>query len=172
LNLEVEPAVASMKLFLDGTDVSGIIREEQVGEAASQFSTRPEVRAALLDLQRSVGAKGRVVAEGRDMGTVVFPNADVKFFLTAQLDERSRRRYQELLAKGEKPVLDEVRSEMSLRDQRDESRAESPLTRAPDAMILDTTSLDRRDVLERMIEHIELKLKGIFTGEPDATDRA
>ena len=161
LNLVAEPAIASMRLFLDGTDVGGLIRQEQVGEAASRFSARPEVRRALLDLQRSVGAQGRVVAEGRDMGTVVFPHADVKFFLTAELEERSARRYRELVHKGEKPTLVEVRSEMSVRDRRDESRSDSPLTRAPDAMVLDTTGLDPNDVLRRMIEHVARKLPGI-----------
>lgn len=161
LNLVVEPAIASMRLFLNGADVGRIIRQEQVGEAASRFSARPEVRRALLDLQRSVAAQGRVVAEGRDMGTVVFPHADVKFFLTAKLEERSARRYRELVRKGEKPELAEVRSEMSVRDHRDESRAESPLTRARDAMVLDTTDLDPDDVLQRMMEHVAEKLPGI-----------
>ncbi|MEJ2716699.1 MAG: (d)CMP kinase, partial [Deltaproteobacteria bacterium] len=161
LNLVVEPAIASMKLFLDGADVGRIIRQEQVGEAASRFSARPEVRRALLDLQRSIGAKGRVVAEGRDMGTVVFPHADVKFFLTADLEERSARRYRELVREGAKPRVAEVRSEMSIRDRRDESRAESPLTRASDALVLDTTDHDPDEVLRRMIAHVAEKLPDI-----------
>ena len=86
-----------MRLFLDGKEVTHLIRDEQIGVAASKFSARPEIRKALLEPQRSAASKCSLVAEGRDMGTVVFPHAAVKFFVTADLEERSRRRYLELL---------------------------------------------------------------------------
>jgi cytidylate kinase len=96
LDLRVEPGVGSMRVFLGDEDVSGVIRDESVSRAASIFSTRPEVRRRLLDLQRRIAEGGGVVAEGRDMGTVVFPDADLKLFITAPLDERARRRFDEL----------------------------------------------------------------------------
>jgi cytidylate kinase len=158
MDLNVETAVGSMKIFLGAEDISGLLRDEKVGEAASAFSAKPEVRCALLDLQRVIGRKGRVVAEGRDMGTVVFPDAEVKFFITAALDERSRRRFKELVERGEDADWSEVRGEMNLRDHRDESRTAAPLTRAHDAVVVDTTGLSVSEVLERMIAHIANKL--------------
>jgi len=158
IDLRIEPDVASMKLFLGGEDVGEAIRDERIGQAASKFSARREVRRALLGLQRSVGARGNVVVEGRDMGSVVFPNAEVKFFITADPEERARRRYEELLEKNGRPRLSEVRSEMRARDVRDESRAEAPLVQAPDAVVVDTTSLTPDEVLQRMMDTIMERL--------------
>jgi cytidylate kinase len=158
LNLTIEPGVASMNLFLGKEDVTRIIREEQIGIAASKFSAKPEVRAALLGLQRSAGDRWDLVAEGRDMGTVVFPDAWVKFFLTASLQERSKRRFRELAARGESPEFDEVLEEMRARDHRDETRNEAPLKKAPDALEIDTTELILEDVLAVMLAHVESRM--------------
>ena len=155
MDLRIEPHVASMRLYLSGEDVTDFIREERIGLAASKFSTLKQVRKRLLELQRSLGEEWNLVAEGRDMGTVVFPQAHVKFFLTADLDERARRRHQELVERGEAADQPQVRREMEARDRRDETRAESPLVRAPDATHIDTTVLTPEQVLQTMVERVE-----------------
>lgn len=165
VNLKVEPEVASMRLFLGEEEVSQIIRSERIGDAASKFSAKPEVRRALLTIQRCAASRGRVVAEGRDMGTVVFPDAEVKFFLVADLAERSRRRHLEVLAGSGTVVLSKVRSEMQARDRRDESREQAPLVKARDALIIDTTGLDPTQVLHRMEGHIARLLPTIAISE-------
>ncbi|MCX5862449.1 MAG: (d)CMP kinase [Desulfomonile sp.] len=157
LDLRIEFLVGSMKVHLGGEDVTDIIREQRIGTVASQFSAQIEVRRALLDLQRSASSKWNLVAEGRDMGTVVFPDAKVKFFLTADLEERSRRRYLELVNKGEQTQLSLVKREIHSRDQRDESRQESPLVRPDDAIPIDTTLMDPEEVLECMMSHVAIK---------------
>ncbi len=158
LDVRIEPHVAGMKLFLDGEDVSQTIRQEKTGNLASRFSTKPEVRKALLGMQRSLGERMNLVAEGRDMGTVVFPHAPVKFFMTADLDLRSQRRYAELVESGHEVRLVDVLEEMRARDDRDVSRKEAPLVRASDAMVVDTTNLSPQQVLEIMMKHIENRL--------------
>jgi len=155
LHVRIEPELADMRVFLDHEDVSSLIREEQIGNLASRFSVRPEVRRALLELQRSVGASANLVAEGRDMGTVVFPHAQVKFFLTADPEQRAQRRYQELLERGQVVAWQEVRDEMRARDQRDESRKEAPLFPAADAVVVDTTGVSPDLVLQSMLDHIK-----------------
>jgi CMP/dCMP kinase len=151
LDLRVEPGIAHIRLFLGDDDVSEIIREESIGVSASKFSTNPDVRKALLGLQRSFACRWNIVAEGRDMGTVVFPNAKVKFFLTADLNERAGRRYKELLERGEIVDLAVVRNEMRSRDYRDELRKEAPLVPASDAVIIDTTGLSPVQALALML---------------------
>jgi len=158
LDLRIEPKIASMRLFLGEEEVTSMIRDEWLGVQASRFSTKPEVRRALLGLQRATGSKWNLVAEGRDMGTVVFPDAQVKFFVTADLGERAKRRHLELLERGDSPPLDMVKDEMRARDHRDESRQESPLCKASDAITIDTTNLTPQQVVKRMMEHIETKI--------------
>jgi cytidylate kinase len=158
LDLRVEPGVGSMRLFLGEEEVTAMVRDEWLGEQASRFSTKPEVRRALLGLQRATGLKWDLVAEGRDMGTVVFPNAQVKFFVTADLSERSKRRHLEIVEMGDSTPLDKVREEMSARDARDESRKVSPLVKAEDAITIDTTNLNPQQVLGRMLGYIEMKI--------------
>lgn len=159
-DLAVEPGVASMRLFLGNEEITEAIREERIGLAASVFSARPEVRKALIGVQRSAGLKWNLVAEGRDMGTVVFPGAAVKFFLTADLDERAKRRFMELLNRGDKAELVCVQSEMDARDRRDRSRKEAPLIKAADAMCINSTELNPEQVLDRMLKLIREKLVG------------
>jgi cytidylate kinase len=158
LDVRMEPDAGAMKLFLGAEDVTHLIRDEHIGAAASVFSTRPRVRKALLGLQRSARDRWNLVAEGRDMGTVVFPDAAVKFFVTADLTVRSERRYQELLARGENVGPSEVLAEMRARDHRDESREASPLVKAPDAILIDTTNLEREAVVDQMMSCIDRTL--------------
>jgi cytidylate kinase len=137
-------------LAVDGTDVSAEIRRAEAGELASRVSTRPVVRERLVALQRALGAEGGVVMEGRDIGTVVFPNAEVKLYLTADPAERARRRAVELRGRGES--VDEVAlaREIAARDERDSARSHSPLRPAADALRLDTTGLTLEQVVARM----------------------
>ena len=138
------------RVLVDGDDVTDEIRRPEISEGASQVSAFNEVRDGLLALQRRIGASGRVVAEGRDMGTVVFPEARAKFFLTAPIEERARRRAMELAASGRPQDFDLVLAEMRLRDQRDSTRAIAPLRRADDAIEIDTASLTPEEVVVRM----------------------
>jgi CMP/dCMP kinase len=165
-NLTIEPKVACMTLWLDKQDVTQMIREERIGIAASKFSTKPEIRRALLEVQRSAGNSWNLVAEGRDMGTVVFPFAKVKFFLTASLEERSRRRFRELVGRGENPELERVIEEMRARDYRDETRSEAPLIKASDAIVIDTSNLDQEKVLTLMLERVKGKISGVLPRGP------
>ena len=128
-------------VFLCGEDVSGEIRTPQVSMAASAVSAIPEVRRFLFDLQLSLAEKNNVLMDGRDIGSVVFPDADVKFFLTASSEVRAERRYRELLAKGETVTFDEVRANVEKRDYIDEHRAVSPLRKVPDAVEIDNGNL-------------------------------
>jgi cytidylate kinase len=134
------------RVYLAGDEVTTAIRTPRISEGSSRVSAHPEVRAALLDLQRRLGAAGGVVVEGRDVGTVVFPSADAKFFLTASPEVRARRRFAELVAAG--GTVDEAGTlaEMQARDRRDETRQTAPLRQAPDALLVDSSDRDLGDV--------------------------
>lgn len=143
-----------LQIFLDKRDVSTEIRTNEVGQAASIVSTISEVRKILVEHQRTLGerAANGCVLDGRDIGTVVFPNADAKFFLTAKPEARARRRYEEDLEKGRaKASYEETLAEINLRDKRDVTRADSPLTIAEDAVVIDTSELDLTEVFEQMM---------------------
>ncbi len=140
-----------MRILVSGRDVSESIRTPAVSMAASQVSAVPEVRAALLGLQRQLGGHGRSILEGRDIGTVVFPHADVKFFLTATPEERAKRRLAELeIAGSDSPSFEEVKQQILARDHADSTRAIAPLRRAPDAIEVDTSTLTLDEVVSRM----------------------
>jgi len=143
------------KISVDGRDVSGEIRTPEMGMMASAVSRSASVRARLLTLQRELGKSGGVVMDGRDIGTVVFPDADVKFFLDANADERGLRRYRELKAKGADVDPERIIREIRDRDRQDSGRSLAPLRRADDALLIDSTSLDINEVLERMLSEIE-----------------
>jgi cytidylate kinase len=143
------------RFYVDGHDVSSEIRTPEMGLMASAVSKSPAVRARLLTLQRELGRNGGVVMDGRDIGTVVFPDADVKFFLDAGQEERGRRRYLELKAKGMDVDLARITQEITERDRQDSMRSLAPLRRADDAVPIDSTSLDIGGVLERMLSEIE-----------------
>ena len=129
-------------MYLDGEDVSAEIRTPKISLFASDVSAYPEVRAYLMEMQRSLARENDVVMDGRDIGTVVLPNAGLKIFLTASPEARARRRFDELRAKGQDVALEEVLQNLQQRDENDSRRAAAPLKAADDAMLLDTTSLD------------------------------
>jgi cytidylate kinase len=148
LEIAFEPAPDGQRVRVDGLDVTEAIRAPQISEGASVVSAYPEVREALVALQRRMAGDDWVVMEGRDIGTVVFPDAAVKIYLEASLDERARRRHRELLERGEAVRYEEVREAMRARDQRDATRAHSPLRPAPDALIIDSTALSVEQVVD------------------------
>lgn len=139
-----------IRVLVEGADVTQEIRAAEISEGASQVSAHPEVRAALLDVQRRVAAVSSVVAEGRDIGTVVFPAAQAKFFLVAKPETRARRRTLELETAGRRAVFEEVLAEMLSRDARDSGRAVAPLRRAEDAIEIDSSDAAPDEVIERM----------------------
>ena len=142
----------NQRLILNGKDVTEKIREPEVGWIASKVSMKRPVREALVDLQRKIGAGGKIVAEGRDTGTVVFPDAEYKFFLSAQLGERARRRYREFAVKGVAINRGEVEKEMIRRDEQDSSREFAPLRPAPDALFIDSTKLNPEEVVAAILQ--------------------
>jgi CMP/dCMP kinase len=142
----------AMQVWLDGAEVSREIRAPEVTEAASQVSVVPGVRQAMVRQQRRWGEQGGVVMEGRDIGTVVFPDADVKLFLDASAGERARRRTEELASQGLEVSADTVQQELAARDARDINRQASPLVRARDAVLLETDGLSPEAVVERIVE--------------------
>lgn len=144
-------------IFMDGRNVSTLIRTPDMSMAASKISAHSEVRAALLDLQRQMGNAGGVVLEGRDIGTVVFPNADVKFYLTATVDSRARRRMVELEEKGIYLDFEEVKKQVVERDRGDMERKVAPLRKADDAVEVDTTQMTVEQVVERLVSIVQKK---------------
>ena len=136
---------------LNGEDVESHIRTLEVGELASQISTIKEVRAFLVAQQQAMGEKKGIVMDGRDIGTVVFPQAELKLFLTASPEVRAKRRFLELQAKGENPNLEEVLRATNERDYRDTHRAESPLRQAEDAIVVDNSEMTREEQMEHII---------------------
>ncbi len=145
----------SNRVWLGEQDVTLRLRDPAVGEAASRVAALPSVRAALLGLQRELGAEGRVVLDGRDIGTVVFPDAEVKVFLTASPEERARRRMEELRARGIEADPAEVLEGIVRRDRQDSGRDVAPLRAAEDAITLDSTKLSVEEVVERIVPLVE-----------------
>lgn len=142
------------KVFLNGSDVSDEIRTPEAGHYASVFSAREPVREFLLDIQRDAALKSDLVAEGRDMTTVVFPDAFIKIYLDASAEERARRRTLELLAKGFAVDEDRIRQEIRERDERDSTRAIAPLRRADDALHIDSSGCGKEEVLRKALDII------------------
>lgn len=145
---------SGVRIYLDDKDVTHAIRTPEIGMLASKLSAQPSVRKALLAIQRELGANGGIVADGRDMGTVVFPGADFKFYLDADDSERSKRRYLELLQKNVETNLGDVHEEMAKRDKQDMERTTAPLKPAEDAFIIDTTKMNIQEVVEKMFSII------------------
>jgi cytidylate kinase len=146
----LEPGEADNLVLLDGEDVTGLLRNQIVTDAASRVSVFPAIRAWMVRLQQQLGAKGGVVMEGRDIGTVVFPHAEVKIFLDAAPEVRGLRRYDQLGQSGRAPEIrpEEVIRDLRARDQRDRNRADSPLRAAPDAVILDSTDMTLEEAVQ------------------------
>ncbi len=143
------------RAFLNGEDVSETIRTPEMAMVASRVSAEPEVRTKLSDMQRVMGSKGAIVAEGRDMGTVVFPDAKYKFFLDATPEERALRRQKQLLEKGQKVEYEEILSQIRKRDLDDSSRSLAPLKPAADAIVIDSSEMSIEEVVSFMLAVIE-----------------
>lgn len=168
--LDDEPALAALardlpvrfageRVLLGGRDVSAEIRSEACGERASRVAALPAVRTALVGLQRGFRRPPGLVADGRDMGTVIFPDAELKVFLTASAEERAMRRYKQLKEKGFDVNLRDLSAEVAARDRRDAERAVAPLRPAPDAYVLDSTELNIDQVVEAVLD--ELQRRGL-----------
>jgi len=157
--IDLQEITGRVIVSLDGQDVAADIRTPEVSQMASKASALGVVRARLLDLQRAIGRRGSLVAEGRDIGTVIFPNADVKIFLDASTQERGRRRYQELRAAGRAVELDETVREMAERDKRDSERDLAPLRQASDAVHIDSSSHDAEQVAAMVLELVKKKAR-------------
>jgi len=149
-----------LRVFVDGTEVTRDLRRDAMSTGASRVSRHPEVRAALLDLQRKLAAQGGVVMDGRDIGTVVLPDAELKVYLDADLEERARRRHEELVRRGEAVSYTRVREALAARDRRDQERAVAPLRPADDAVRLDTTAMTIPAAVQAVLELVDQRLHG------------
>ncbi len=148
--IKLVPNASGIRVYLDGEDVSDLIRTPEIDRIISQVSRVKAVRERMVTLQRKIGMSGGIVAEGRDIGTVVFPNADVKIFLVASPRERARRRLKELQARGVTISLEEVLADIQRRDKLDSTREVSPLKKAADAIEVDTTNLSIEEQVEKI----------------------
>ena len=160
----------TQQVILNGEDVSGQIRTEEVGNMASATSAIPAVRAHLLELQRNLAASANVIMDGRDIGTCILPDADVKIFLTASTSVRAMRRYRELQEKGMMCNLEEIEQDIIARDARDMNRETAPLKQAEDAMLLDSSDMTREQVVQAILE--AAFSRGLAPGSQKASDHA
>ena len=151
LELGITLENGTQRVYVNGEDVSDAIRTPEMSRAASDVSALPSVRAFLLDRQRALAASESVIMDGRDIGTVILPDADVKIFITAKPEIRAKRRYDELKAKGSDVTFEEVLNDLNQRDYNDSHRAEAPLRQAEDAVLLDTSELDFEQSVEAVI---------------------
>ncbi|MBE6543908.1 MAG: (d)CMP kinase [Ruminococcaceae bacterium] len=158
LKLGLEFSEEGQYVTLDGENVNGLIRTTQISEYASDVSKIPEVRAFLLDTQRNIAKEKSVIMDGRDIGTVILPDANVKIFLTARDEVRAQRRYDELIAKGIKTTYEQELNSIVSRDNNDRNRATAPAVPAEDAIILDNSDLDREGTLAAAIKIIDEKI--------------
>ncbi len=158
ISFEMNPDGGSPTVRLEGEDVSDLIRSEEIGKLASLVAALPEVRQALLQRQRVFAREPGLVADGRDMGTVVFAQAQAKIYLTASADERAKRRYNQLISKEESDSLPALIEKVKARDERDRKREVSPLRPAEDAIVIDTTGLTVQAVLAKVRQHVDLRL--------------
>ena len=146
------------KMYLNGEDVTDAIRTPEVSTAASQISAIPGVRDFLMDMQRDLAKQGNVIMDGRDIGTVVLPDADVKIFLTASAEDRARRRFEELAARGSGTDYETVLADIRERDHRDSTRSAAPLRQAEDALLVDTTGNSMEESFEVLLQTVREKL--------------
>lgn len=153
--IELHQRPDGMRVILDGHDVTDSIREHAISALASTISAQPLVRQCLVELQQKMGRSGGAVLEGRDIGTVVFPDAHVKFFLDASAQERARRRHRELADRGELVEYEQVLEDVLNRDRNDSRRTVAPLRRADDAILVDTTRIDQDAVVDLMVDTIK-----------------
>lgn len=158
LNIQFIPQNGEVNILLAGMNVSHLIRTQEVADAASKIAVFPEVRSALLQLQQDFAKNDGLIADGRDMGTVVFPNAQVKLFLDASAEERAKRRYKQLQNKGINGNFEQILAEIKERDFRDRNREVAPLKPADDALLLDSTTLSIGEVIDRALAYIQEKV--------------
>ena len=159
LRFQFDPTYGKGILFLNGENVENEIRTIEISNVVSSIATIKEVRTHLVELQRRWGADGGVVMDGRDIGSVVFPHAELKLFITAEVDIRAQRRYDELKAKGDDVTLQEVKDNLKKRDEMDTSRAESPLIQTADAIVLDNSYLTPDEQLNKALDLVKKALK-------------
>lgn len=159
IDLKIVYENSVQKVLLDGEDVTEKIRTPDVTVGSSNVAVNAAVREKMVELQREIAEKNSVIMDGRDIGTHVLPDADVKIFLTASIEDRTRRRYEELKAKGTlKQTFEELRKEMEYRDKNDSTRAHSPLKKADDAVLVDTTGLSVEESAEKILDIIRSRL--------------
>jgi len=147
-------SISGIRVFVDGRDVSQAIRTPEVTNKTRFIARAPRVRAVMVSLQQEIGSRHNVVIEGRDIGTVVFPDAAYKFYLDAAVEERAQRRYKEFLEEGKEISLEQVIDDVRRRDESDFSRPVGPLRKAPDAIMIDSTAMTIEQVVAEMAEHI------------------
>ena len=155
IKLAIRLVDGAQHIYLNGEDVSDAIRAENIGMAASAVSAHPPVRAFLLDTQRGLAADQNILMDGRDIGTVVFPHAQLKIFLTASVEERARRRYKEMVEKGQQVELAQLQEDIAARDKQDSERAISPLRQAEDALLLDTSDMSIAQVTDKILQLVQ-----------------
>lgn len=158
INIDIRHDGVEQHIFLDGEDVSDLIRTPEISIAASNVSKIPAVRLALVDMQRSLAKNHDVVMDGRDISSFVLPDAEIKIFLTASVDARAKRRYDELCQKGEKVTFEEVRDDMVFRDNNDSTREFAPLKIVDGAKVIDTSELTLEESIEAVIDYIRKSL--------------
>ncbi|WP_379964245.1 (d)CMP kinase [Epilithonimonas sp. UC225_85] len=155
INLEFQNVDGELQLFLNGKNINKEIRFPQVSDNVSQVAKEADVRNFLLKTQRDIAEKGGVIMDGRDIGTVVLPDADYKFFMTASQDERARRRFLELETAGEKTDIETVKQNLITRDKIDSEREVSPLKQADDAILIDNTNINKEQTIELILSYIK-----------------
>ena len=159
LDVSFLPGPDGVRVILEGEEVAGAIRTEEIGNAASKVAAFPRVREALLRRQRAFRQLPGLIADGRDMGTVVFPDAEAKIFLDASAEERAHRRLKQLQGKGFDVNFDRLLVEIQERDDRDRNRAVAPLRPAPDALVVDSTAMDIDTVVETILQHVMQRIE-------------
>ncbi|HGO5856927.1 (d)CMP kinase [Mannheimia glucosida] len=159
LDIQFLPENGEIRVILDGENVGDQIRSAEAGQNASKVAAFPRVREALLERQRAFSTEKGLIADGRDMGTVVFPDAQIKLFLDASAEERTKRRVKQLQEKGFNANFDEILAEIKERDFRDRNRAVAPLVPAKDALLLDSTHLSIEEVINQALNHISQYIK-------------
>lgn len=162
ITIRIVYSKGEQQILLNNENVTGFLRDEKVGNMASVSSANPKVRAKLLQLQRDIAKENDVIMDGRDIGTFVLPNADVKIYLTATVEERAKRRYMELIEKGQDADLEKIKEDIRTRDYQDMNRTAAPLKQAEDAVLIDSSSMTIQEVLECIVDAFQesLKLKG------------
>ena len=153
--IDFKPEAKINRVFVDGTEVTDAIRTPEVTAIVSRVAAIGAVREAMVNQQRRMGEAGGVLMDGRDIGTVVFPNAQLKIFLTASVEERARRRYAEMVAKGQQVDLQQLQADIAERDKQDSERAISPLRQAEDALLLDTSDMGISEVTDRILQLVQ-----------------